>query len=206
MNRQTTAREHAIGWSLCLSLCLGAMGCGAGDEQLAYGTRVDATQFRTEAAWARFAVPNLEGVSVELPAVPDQSGAFGNDYYVVKDASGCRRATVGVTDPHDRLGEDAHLVAVCAEDAESTEWRVIDGHRVCVVTHPVAAIDRAAAARGESACRLHTLFASRGETVVLSVAYSTPLDAPETETAVRERLFRSVRLDDPTAVPPSPAE
>jgi hypothetical protein len=201
----TSGGVRATSAGLLLVLSLGASACGASDEQLAYGTRVDATQFRTEATWTRFAVPNLVGVSVELPASPDQSGGFGNDYYVVKDASGCRRATVGVSDPHDRLSDEEHLVARCAEDAESTDWRAVDGRRVCVVTHPVAEIDRAAAARGEPACRLHTLFAI-AQDLVVSVAYSTPLDAPETESAVRERLFRSLRLNDPSAVPHSPAE
>lgn len=183
---------------------LGA-GCGGGEERLAYGTSVDATQFRADARWARFAVPSLEGVSVELPAVPDQSGGFGNDYYVVRDLTGCRSATVGVVDPHDRLRDGERLAASCAEDVESVEWRVIEGHRACVVAHPVSAVDRAAAARGEPACRLHTLFAM-AESRVVSVAYSAPLDAPAGEAAVRERLFRSFRLADPNAVPPPPSE
>ena len=182
-----------------------ATGCGAGEERLAYGTSVDATQFRADAHWTRFAVPSLEGVSVELPAVPEQSGGFGNDYYVVRDLTGCRSATVGVVDPHDRLRDGERLASSCAEDVESVEWRVIEGHRACVVAHPVSAVDRAAAARGEPACRLYTLFAM-AESRVVSVAYSAPLDAPAGEDAVRERLFRSFRLADPNAVPPPPSE
>jgi len=179
--------------------------CGASDAQLAYGTRVDATQFRSDATWTRFAVPNVEGASVELPALPDQSGGFGNDFYVVKDTAGCRRATVGVSNPHDRQRHEERLAARCAEDAESVEWRVVDGQRVCVVAHPVAAVDRDAAARGEPACRLHTLFAVV-EGLVVSVAYSAPLDTADAEASVRERLFQSFRLADPNAVPPAPAE
>jgi len=184
---------------------LAATGCGGGDPQLAYGTRVDATQFTAQASWTRFAVPNLEGVTLSLPAEPEQSGAFGNDYYVVKDAEGCRRATVSVIDPHDRLRDAQRLEARCAEEAESSEWRTIDAHRVCVVTHPVSPIDRAAAERGERACRLHTLFAM-AEGLVVSVAYSAPLDAPNGERDVRERLFTSFRLADPATLnPPAPA-
>ncbi len=180
-------------------------GCGAGEAPLAYGAHVDATQFRTDAPWTPFAVPHLEGVSVALPARPEQSGGFGNDYYVAKDPSGCRRATVSVIDPHDRRRDEARLAQRCAEDAEQTEWRTVDARRVCVVAHPVSAIDRAAAARGEPACRLHTLFAM-AEGLVVSVAYSAPLDAPDGERAVRERLFGSFRLADPSAMPPPPAE
>lgn len=196
----------AVGCALVGALAtLAATGCGAGDAPLAYGTHVEATQFTTDAAWTRFAVPRLEGVTLALPALPEQSGGFGNDYYVTKDRSGCRRATVSVVDPHDRLRDAQRLAARCAEDAEATEWRTIDGQRACVVTHPVSAIDRAAAARGEPACRLHTLLAMAGGLVV-SVAYSAPLDAPEGERAVRERLFTSFRLADPSASNPPPAE
>jgi len=200
-----SARRAALHAACAALATLAATGCGGGDARLAYGTRVDATQFTTQASWARFAVPRLEGVTLSLPAEPEQSGAFGNDYYVVKDADGCRRATVSVIDPHDRLRDAQRLEARCAEDAESTEWRTIDERRACVVTHPVSAIDRAAAERGEPACRLHTLFAV-AEGLVVSVAYSAPLDAPDGERDVRERLFGSFRLADPaTQNPPAPA-
>ncbi len=198
--------RRTVGRALPAALALvAATGCGGGDPPLAYGTHVDATQFTTDAAWTRFAVPHLEGVTVMLPAAPEQSGAFGNDYYVVKDPSGCRRATVSVVDPHDRLRDEQRLAARCTEDAEQTERRTIDGRSACVVTHPVSAIDRAAAARGEPACSLHTLFAM-AEGLVVSVAYSAPLDAPDGERAVRERLFGSFRLADPATLnPPAPA-
>jgi hypothetical protein len=197
-------RSVAGAWSAALA-ALAAAGCGGGDPPLAYGTRVDATQFTPDAPWTRFAVPNLEGVTVMLPAAPEQSGAFGNDYYVVKDPSGCRRATVSVVDPHDRLRDAQRLEARCTADAEATERRTIDARSACVVTHPVSAIDRAAAERGEPACRLHTLFAM-AEGLVVSVAYSAPLDAPDGERAVRERLFGSFRLADPATLNPPPSE
>jgi hypothetical protein len=197
-------RSVACAWSAALA-ALAATGCGGGDPPLAYGTHVDATQFTTDAPWTRFAVPQLEGVTVMLPAAPEQSGAFGNDYYVVKDAEGCRRATVSVVDPHDRLRDAQRLEARCTTDAEATERRTIDGQSACVVTHPVSAVDRAAADRGEPACRLHTLFAM-AEGLVVSVAYSAPLDAPDGERAVRERLFGAFRLADPATLnPPAPA-